>query len=91
MLTRLRAYATLGGSVVTVVGWGVRWPAMKFGQCWRRQRRSPLLRCQRERAILLFLCGAGLRAGELVALNAEDIDVAAGIVSGSGRERAQKS
>lgn len=47
------------------------------------------VRCQRERAILLLLCGAGLRAGELVALNAEDIDVAAGIVwvrEGKGRK-----
>ncbi|EGO0495380.1 site-specific integrase [Salmonella enterica] len=47
------------------------------------------VRCQRERAILLLLCGAGLRAGELVALNFEDIDVSTGIVwvrEGKGRK-----
>lgn len=33
MLICWSGYATSGGSVVTVVGRGVRWPAMKSGQC----------------------------------------------------------
>lgn len=48
-----------------------------------------VLRSQRDRAILLLLCGAGLRAGELVALNVEDVDVTTGIVwvrQGKGRK-----
>ncbi|HHD2940098.1 MULTISPECIES: tyrosine-type recombinase/integrase [Enterobacteriaceae] len=47
------------------------------------------VRCQRDRAIVLLLCGAGLRAAELVALDANDIDPASGIVTvrqGKGRK-----
>ncbi|WP_244583061.1 tyrosine-type recombinase/integrase, partial [Escherichia coli] len=51
--------------------------------------KADAVRCQRNRAILLLLCGAGLRAAELVALDVGDIDVATGIVivrQGKGRK-----
>nr|WP_255666820.1 site-specific integrase [Buttiauxella sp. W03-F01] len=49
----------------------------------------PAVRCQRDRTILLILCGAGLRASELVGLNVEDINTTDGILrvrEGKGRK-----
>lgn len=48
-----------------------------------------IVRCQRDKAILLLLCGAGLRAGELVSLDIEDVDIPQGILhvrQGKGRK-----
>lgn len=48
-----------------------------------------IARCQRDRAILLLLCGAGLRAGELVSLDIDDVDIPQGILhvrQGKGRK-----
>lgn len=47
------------------------------------------VRCQRERAILLLLCGAGLRAGELVASMRRILTLPQGL-SGSGRGKGAK-
>lgn len=48
-----------------------------------------IARCQRDKAILLLLCGAGLRAGELVSLDIDDVDIHQGILhvrQGKGRK-----
>ena len=48
-----------------------------------------IARCQRDKAILLLLCGAGLRAGELVSLDIGDVDIPQGILhvrQGKGRK-----
>ncbi|WP_421148533.1 tyrosine-type recombinase/integrase [Aeromonas dhakensis] len=48
-----------------------------------------IARCQRDKAILLLLCGAGLRAGELVSLDIDDVGIPQGILhvrQGKGRK-----
>jgi Site-specific recombinase XerC len=66
--------------VVTVVGWGVALARHEIRSMLAAAATYSTVRSQGERAILLLLCGAGLLAGELVALNAEDLDVASWIV-----------
>ena len=69
--------------------WAGRWTGPKFRAMLAAAGKADAVRCQRNRAILLLLCGAGLRAAELVAPDVGDIDVATGIVivrQGKGRK-----
>ncbi|MCV9067373.1 site-specific integrase [Escherichia coli] len=85
-LTRIRSVRRVTGSATRL---GRALDRTEIRAMLAAAGKADAVRCQRNRAILLLLCGAGLRAAELVALDVGDIDVAMGIVivrQGKGRK-----
>lgn len=85
-LTRIRSVRRVTGSATRL---GRALDRTEIRAMLAAAGKADAVRCQRNRAILLLLCGAGLRAAELVALDVGDIDVATGIVivrQGKGRK-----